>query len=110
MRSAPTTTRLTPPRRMSCATIESVMSVTSKPSFASSHAVRRAPCRTGRVSQATTRTRLPASRAARTTPSAVPYPPVASAPALQCVRIVAPSGTRAAPIAPIALHAATSSR
>ena len=47
MRSAPTTTRPTPPRRMSCATIESVTSVTSKPSRASSHAVRRAPCSTG---------------------------------------------------------------
>ncbi len=86
------------------------MSVTSKPSRASSQAVSRAPCRTGRVSHATTRTCLPAARAARTTPSAVPQPPVASAPALQCVRTVAPSGTRCAPILPIAQHAATSSR
>ena len=53
---------------------------------------------------------LPASCAARMTPSAVPYPPVARAPALQCVRTVAPSGTSSAPSAPIARHAATSSR
>ena len=41
-------------------------------SFTSSHAVRRAPCRNGRVSSASTLTRLPASTAPRITPSAVP--------------------------------------
>ena len=50
----------------------SVMTVVSMPSFTSSHAVSRAPCRNGRVSSANTATVLPASMAPRITPSAVP--------------------------------------
>ena len=50
----------------------SVTTVTGIPSRASSHAVRRAPWRNGRVSSASTEMRRPASAAARTTPSAVP--------------------------------------
>ena len=87
----------------------SVMTVVSMPSRSSSHAVSRAPWRKGRVSSASTVTRLPASTAPRMTPSAVPYPAVASAPALQWVRIVASCGTTAAPNAPIARQLATSS-
>ncbi len=87
----------------------SVMTVVSMPSRESSHAVRRAPWRNGRVSSAYTVIRLPDSTAARMTPSAVPYPAVASAPALQCVRMRAPSGTSAAPCAPMARQLATSS-
>jgi hypothetical protein len=79
------------------------------PSWVSSQAVRRAPCNQGRVSSASTRTRLPAATAPRTTPRAVPKPAVASAPALQWVRITASSGTSAAPWAPIARQAARSS-
>ena len=41
---------------------------TSISSFQSSHAVRRAPCRNGRVSSASTRKRFPFSTAARITP------------------------------------------
>src|SRR5262245_44312749 len=54
--------------------------------------------------------RLPASRAESTTPSAVPWPAVASAPVLQWVRTRAPSGTRAAPARPIARFVSTSAR
>ena len=57
---------------MKCAAMLSVMSVTGMRSRFSSHAVSRAPWRNGRVSQASTEIRLPASRAARITPSAVP--------------------------------------
>src|SRR2546430_9853997 len=41
--------------------------------------------------------------------SAVPIPPVASAPALQCVSTVAPSGTSGSPASPIRRHMARSS-
>ena len=61
----------------------------------SSHAVSRAPCRTGRVSSDPARATLPCACAARTTPSAVPYPAVARAPALQWVRMRAFGGTSA---------------
>src|SRR6187399_131849 len=61
----------------------SVMTVVLMPSRRSSQAVRRAPCRKGLVSSAMTVTFLPCSTAARTTPSAEPYPAVARAPALQ---------------------------
>ena len=47
-------------------------SVQGTPARASSHDVRRAPCPTGRVSSAYTRSILPCSAAAYTTPSAVP--------------------------------------
>ena len=58
----------------------------------SSHAVRRAPCRNGRVSSARIASG-PSAASARTTPSAVPIPAVASAPALQCVRTVGAPAT-----------------
>ena len=73
MRSAPTTTQSTLPPFITCPAMLSVITVTGISSFASSHAVRRAPCRKGRVSSAMTATRLPASRAPRMTPRAVPY-------------------------------------
>src|SRR5581483_8674583 len=79
------------------------------PSCCSSQAVSRAPCRNGRVSSAKTSIFLPALTAARITPSAVPYPAVASAPALQCVSTVLPSGTRSAPFRPMAWQMAMSS-
>jgi len=72
MRSAPRTTRSTSPCCIIAPAMLSVMTVVSIPSRTSSHAVRRAPWRKGRVSSASTDTRLPASEAARMTPSAVP--------------------------------------
>ena len=75
----------------------SVISVVGMLSCCSSHTVSREPWRNGRVSSANTSIFFPASTAARITPSAVPYPAVASAPALQCVRTVLPSGTSVAP-------------
>src|SRR6266852_6143298 len=44
------------------------------------------------------------------TPRAVPWPAVARAPVLQCVRTRAPSGTRAAPARPMARLVSTSAR
>ena len=79
------------------------------PSWASSHADSRAPCNQGRVSSHSTLIFLPAARAARITPSAVPKPAVASAPALQWVSTVPASGNNAAPCAPMARQAARSS-
>ena len=57
------------------------------PSSWSSKAVKRAPCNKGRVSSAYTISNWPCSYSLRITPSAVPRPPVAKAPALQCVKI-----------------------
>ena len=79
------------------------------PSWSSSQAVSRAPWSHGRVSPAKTAHFFPPWSAARTTPRAVPYPAVASPPALQWVRIPLPSGTSCAPNRPMALHAARSS-
>ena len=73
---------------MKWAAIESVITVTGISSRDSSHAVRRAPCRSGRVSHAITFTVLPAFTAERITPSAVPHDEQARAPALQWVRTV----------------------
>ena len=98
-----------PPRFITDAAATSEMSRWGMPSRTSSHAVRREPCITGRVSSTHTSASLPRSCAARMTPSAVPYPAVASAPALQWVRTRPPSGTSAAPWAPMARLAATSS-
>ena len=61
MRSAPTTTRSTLPCRISDPAMLSVITVVWMPSRTSSQAVRRAPCRNGRVSSAKTATCLPAS-------------------------------------------------
>ena len=87
----------------------SQMSVTGMPARASSQQVRRAPCPTGRVSSAYTRATLPCAAAAYTMPSAVPKNTVARLPALQCVRMRAPFGRSAAPCAPMARFAASSS-
>src|SRR6266511_1487805 len=108
MRSAPTRTTSTSPDAMSDPAIASAITVTGTPSRSSSHALRRAPWNSGRVSPAQTCSRLPVSCAARTTPSAVPYPTVASEPALQCVSTRAPSGTSSAPSRPISRFPATS--
>src|SRR6266581_5136190 len=102
MRSAPTSTRSILPRLIRCPAMLSVMSVTGIFSWIISHAVRRAPCRYGRVSLAITETRLPWSRAVRITPSAVPWPAVARDPELQWVRTRAPSGRSAVPARPMA--------
>ena len=72
------------------------------PALVSSQAVSRAPCRSGRVSSTQILIRFPASAAARMTPMAVPYPAVASPPALQWVRMRAGFGTNAWPCRPIA--------
>ena len=109
MRSAPTITAAMPSLRNTVAAALSTMSVVGMPSCVSSHAVRRAPCRSGRVSVATTPASTPCSHAARTTPSAVPYPAVARAPVLQCVSTRAPCGSNAAPYAPMAMFAWRSS-
>ncbi len=76
------------------------MRVTSIPSRASSQQVSREPWFNGRVSQANTRTFLPAATADRITPSAVPQHRQASAPALQWVRTVQSSGKRSLPNPP----------
>ena len=75
----------------------SVIRVHGMPSFISSHAVSRAPCRNGRVSSTYTWIRFPAATAERITPSAVPYPAVARAPALQWVRTLPRAGRSFAP-------------
>ena len=65
-------------------------------------AVNRDPCRNGRVSSAKTWIFFPCSTAARITPRAVPYPQVASAPALQWVRTPPLDGINVAPCFPMA--------
>src|SRR5439155_101206 len=87
----------------------SAISVCGSPSRAHSQAVSREPCITGRVSSTHTRSTLPWAWAARITPSAVPKPAVARAPALQWVRMRAFAGTSAAPWVPRARFAAMSS-
>eukprot|EP01022_Parablepharisma_sp_SALTPOND_P029773 TRINITY_DN7455_c1_g2_i1.p1 TRINITY_DN7455_c1_g2~~TRINITY_DN7455_c1_g2_i1.p1 ORF type:complete len:841 (-),score=220.45 TRINITY_DN7455_c1_g2_i1:648-3170(-) len=109
MRSAPTTHRSTRPLSMMAPTAPSGATTTGMPSSTISQAVSRAPCNRGRVSSAMTLTCLPASWAARTTPRAVPQPPVAREPALQWVRMVAFLGTSLAPCLPMARLIAMSS-
>ena len=75
----------------------------------SSHAVRRAPWPTGRVSSAYTRSTLPCAAAAYTMPSAVPKNAVPRLPALQCVRMREPGASSFAPWAPMARFTASSS-
>ncbi len=94
---------------MSVAAALSAVRVTGMPSCKSSHAVKRAPWSHGRVSLAKTPMMCPAATPARTTPSAVPYPPVASAPALQCVSTLLLAWMRAAPNSPMRRLAAMSS-
>src|SRR2546422_6261872 len=90
-------------------TAVSDITVQSKPSLANSKAVSLDPCRAGRVSGTITLTYFPASLAALTTPRAVPYPTVASAPALHWVKTVSPSSISSAPISPSLLFTSTSS-
>ena len=71
------------------------------PSCSSSQAVSREPCSSGRVSSTSTSIRLPGRCAVLITPSALPMPPVASEPALQCVSTVEPSSISAAPSSPM---------
>src|ERR1700731_1229041 len=97
MRSAPTTMAPILPWLIMAPAMLSEITVVGIPSFISSHAVRREPCRKGRVSSAYTWIFLPCSTAARMTPSAVPYPAVASAPALQCVSTPPALGSGVAP-------------
>src|SRR5690348_4619677 len=94
MRSAPVMTASTLPCAISHPAAESVRSVAEMPSSRSSQAVSRAPWFRGRVSS--THTCSDGSRrwAERITPSAVPYPAVASAPALQWVSTWAPARRR----------------
>src|SRR5438034_2467632 len=81
----------------------------SIPSWPSSHAVRREPCRRGRVSEAYTKKCRPASLAARSGAITVPTSTVASAPALQWVRIRIPSLMSRFPWRPIARHIVSAS-
>ena len=80
------------------------------PSRPSSHAVSRAPCSSGRVSHAMTRTPSWRSASSMQTPSAEPRPPVASAPVLQCVSTVRAPATadqrRTPPAPPLAASSA----
>jgi len=108
IRSAPTITASISPRAINEPAIESVTSVTGIPSLASSHAVSLAPCKSGRVSQASTRRSRPRCHALRTMPSAVPHSAVASAPALQWVSTEVPGASSSAPAAPSAWQAAAS--
>ena len=91
-----------------CPAAESHSTVTGMPRWTSSQAVNRAPWNNGRVSSAQTRKRRPSAHAVVITASAVPSPPVASAPALQWVR-TSPSGNSSAPYRPIAVHSRRSS-
>ncbi len=63
----------------------STNSVCGTPRWRSSHAVRFAPCRRGRVSLTQTCSGRPSACARKSGAVAVPQPQVASAPALQCV-------------------------
>ena len=67
------------------------MTACGMPSVSSSQAVSLAPWSSGRVSSTQTCSTRPRSHAARMPPSAVPYPPVASPPVLQCVSTRAPA-------------------
>ncbi len=91
MRSAPTITLLTSPRAISDPAPASATTGRGCPARSSSHAVSRAPWSSGRVSSTQTCSSRPCSQAERSTPTAVPRPPVASAPALQCVSTRSPA-------------------
>ncbi len=68
------------------------------PARPSSHAVRRAPWSSGRVSETHTSASRPLSKAVRRIPPAVPWPAVASGPVLQWVSARCPaSKKRSAP-------------
>ena len=87
MRSAPTITRRpaqwpSPRPRRSRSSSRCGM-----PASASSHAVSRAPCSSGRVSSTRTSAILPRECKTRIAPIAVPNAVVASRPVLQCVRM-----------------------
>ena len=102
IRSAPTTTTSARPRAITVGPAESTTIWWSIPSSVSSNAVKRDPCRSGRVSSAVTDRNLPRSWRTRTMPSAVPHSTHASAPVLQwvCTRMGAVSvncSSRSAP-------------
>ncbi len=71
MRSAPTTTASIRPRPKRLATAASGSTACAMPSRPSSHAVRRAPCSSGRVSGTQTNGARPSACNRRTTPNAV---------------------------------------
>ncbi len=71
MRSAPTTTASIRPRPKRLATAASGSTACAMPSRPSSHAVRRAPCSSGRVSGTQTNGSRPSACNRRTTPNAV---------------------------------------
>ena len=85
IRSAPTTTASTRPRAISDGRRRRRRPGRSTPSAASSQAVSRAPCSSGRVSSAYTPLDWPRSCSTVTMPSAVPHSTVASQPVLQWV-------------------------
>src|SRR5262249_45740004 len=109
MRSAPTTIAPILPCRIIAPAMLSEITVVGMLSFINSQAVRREPWRNGRVSSAYTWIFLPCSTAARITPSAVPYPQVASAPALQWVSTPPEAGGGEAPLRPPPMQGAMSS-
>ncbi len=74
------------------------------PAAASSKAVRRAPCSSGRVSSANTRSGRPCSCARYIGAVAVPMPPVASAPALQWVSTAGVGWDASRLLAPASSH------
>jgi len=85
MRSAPTMTQSTCPVAIAHAAAESIVRRCGIPASASSQAVNRAPCSSGRVSSTSTSATLPRACNTRSAPSAVPNAVVASRPVLQWV-------------------------
>ena len=96
IRSAPTKMQSTSPRASKLPAAESATTVCGMPSASSSHAVSRAPWSSGRVSSTSTCCSNPRAHASRSAPSAVPCPPVASPPVLQCVSARVPGASRLA--------------
>jgi hypothetical protein len=86
IRSAPTRHTSTFPSAISPAAAPSGITVCGIPACTSSQAVSRLPCSSGRVSSTQTWSGVPRRAATCTMPSAVPTPPVARNPVLQCVR------------------------
>ena len=72
IRSAPVITQSTSPRAISDAAAESAITACGIPAVSSSHAVSRAPCRSGRVSSTQTCSSSPRSHAVSSAPTALP--------------------------------------